>query len=42
MNDEERQMLEMADVDDIEDLAEDSEQLEKVLSGKKRKKPVKI
>ena len=42
LNDEERQMLEMADVDDIEDLAEDSSILEKALTGKKRKKAVNI
>jgi len=42
LNEEERQMLEMADVDDIEDLAENDSALEKALTGKKRKKPVKI
>lgn len=41
LNDEERAMLEMADLDDIEDLAEPQIK-EKVLAGKKRKKPVEI
>lgn len=40
LNEEERAMLEMADLDDIEDLAEETQQ--KILAGKKRKKPVEI
>ena len=38
LNEAERQMLEMADVDDIEDLVEE----DTALIGKKRKKPVQI
>jgi hypothetical protein len=40
LDEEERQMLEMADIEDIDELAED--QKEKLLAGKKRKKPVEI
>lgn len=41
LDEEERQLLEMADLDDIEDLGDD-EIKEKILTGKKRKKPVNI
>ena len=42
LNEEERAMLEMADMDDIEDLAQDDGIKQTVLAGKKRKAPVKI
>jgi protein MAK16 len=41
LNEEERAMLEMADIDDIEDLAEEDIK-ETLMAGKKRRKPVKI
>lgn len=42
LDEEERQMLEMAEVDDIEDLADNEQAIERMLTGKKRKKPVQI